>query len=286
MRRMQLPLCLSLPMRLYAGLLQPKRIPILGQEIAGEVVDVGKHVSAYQVGDQVFGTTGFSFGAYAEYICLPAKPGDADGVLAQKPQGISFEEAAVLPTAGFEALHFLRFANIQPGKEVLIIGAGGSIGTYAIQIAKYLGAQVTAVDSTSKQDLIHSLGADHAIDYTAEDYVKNNQTYDLIIDVVGKHSVSRRMRLLKPDGLYCLAFARPVHILLGWWLAMTSKKKLKIQSANQNQADLIFLAELLETGKIQSVIDQRFPLDLVADAHRYAETGNKQGNIAITVVDG
>jgi 2-desacetyl-2-hydroxyethyl bacteriochlorophyllide A dehydrogenase len=285
MRRLQLPLGLSLPVRLYVGLFKPKRIPVLGQELAGEVVEVGRNVKSYQVKDQIFGTTGFSFGAYAEYICLPANPGDAAGVMAAKPQNISYEEAATIPTAGFESLHFLRASNIQSGKKVLIIGAGGSIGTFAIQLAKNFGAEVTGVDSTTKQEMIRALGADHVIDYTTENYTKNGQTYDLIIDVVGKHSVSRRLRLLKPNGVYYLAFARPYHILLGWWVSITSNKKLKIQSANQKTEDLIYLAELLEDGKIRSMIDRKFPLEEVADAHRYAEAGGKKGNIAISVVE-
>ena len=284
MRRLQLPLGLSFPMRLYTGFLKPKRIPILGQELAGEVVDLGQSVNNYQIGDQVFGTTGFRFGAYAEYISLPAHPGDAQGVMVPKPVNISYEEAATLPTAGFEALHFIREAKVQQGSKVLIIGAGGSIGTFSIQLAKYFKAEVTGVDSTNKQELIHSLGADHFIDYTKNDYTKSEERYDLIIDVVGKHSISRRLKLLKPGGIYFMAFARPFHVLLSWWTSLTSSKKLKIQSSNQTEKDLLFLADLLKTGKLVSVIDKKFPLDELAEAHRYSETGSKKGNIAITVV--
>ncbi len=153
MRRLQLPLGLSFPIRMYADFIKPKRIPILGQELAGEVVEIGNQVKTYQLGDQVFGTTGFGFGAYAEYISLPETPNDAQGVLAAKPENLSFEEAAVVPTAGLEALHYLKEANIQHGGEVLIIGAGGSIGTFAIQLAKHLGAEVTAVDSGRKASI-------------------------------------------------------------------------------------------------------------------------------------
>lgn len=197
MRRLELPLMLSFPVRLYSGFLKPKRITILGQELAGEVVEVGKNVTSYKVGDQVFGTTGFGFGAYAEYICLPEKPGDAQGTLASIPANLTYEEAAAIPTAGFEALHFLRKANIQHGKKVLIVGAGGSIGTLSIQIAKYLGAEVTGVDSADKLSMIRSLGANHVIDHTKGDYTQSGETYDLIIDVVGKRSVARRLKLLK-----------------------------------------------------------------------------------------
>lgn len=283
MRRLELPLMLSFPIRLYTGILKPKRIPILGQELAGEVVQVGKDVRSFRNGDQVFGTTGFRFGAHAEYICLPGEPNDAQGVLAVKPLNLTFEEAAAVPTAGLEALHFLRKANIKRGDKVLIIGAGGSIGTYAIQLAKHLRAQVTGVDSTEKVDLIRSLGADHTIDYTKQDYTRNGESYDLIIDVVGKASVSRRLKLLKQGGFYFLAYAGLVHVVLGLWTSMTSKKKLKIESASQKKEDLLSLKEFIEAGILKPVIDKKYPLEQIAEAHRYVETGQKMGNVVITV---
>lgn len=283
MRRLELPLMLSFPVRLYAGLISPKRIPILGQELAGEVEEVGADVSSYKVGDQVFGTTGFGFGAYAEYICLPEKPDDVQGTLAPKPTNLTFEEAAAVPTAGFEALHFLRRAKIGPGKKVLIVGAGGSIGTFSVQLARHLGAEVSAVDSTEKMDMLRSVGANHVIDYTREDYTKNTERYDLIIDVVGRRSVSHRLKLLKKDGYYFLAYAGLANILLSIWTSITSHKKLKIESANQKKDDLLFLKELIETGKIKPVIDRSYPLDGIAEAHRYVETGAKKGNVVITV---
>ena len=283
MRRLELPLMLSWPMRVYAGFMRPKRIPILGQELAGEVEAVGKHVKSFKQGDQVFGTTGFGFGAYAEYICLPDEPNDMQGVLAAKSANLSYEEAAVVPTAGFEALHFLRSANIQRGKKVLIVGAGGSIGTFAVQLARQFGAEVTAVDSTEKLDMLRSIGANRVIDYTKEDYTSLDDSYDLIIDVVGKGSVARRLRLLKQDGQYFLAYATLSHIFLSMWVSLTSNKKLKISSASQRKEDLLFLQELIETGKIKPVIDRCYPLAQLAEAHRYAEAGHKKGNIAITV---
>lgn len=283
MRRLELPLMLSVPVRLYAGLLRPKRIPILGQELAGEVEVVGKNVKSFNVGDQVFGTTGFGFGAYAEYICLPGEPGDTQGVLAAKPTNLAFEEAAAVPTAAFEALHFLRKANIQRGKKVLIIGAGGSIGTYSIQLARHFGAEVTGVDSPEKLDMLRYIGAHHVIDYTKGDYTKNDESYDLIIDVVGKSSVSRRLKLLKRDGYYFLAYAGLSHLILSIWVSMTSKKKVKIESASQNKQDLIYLKELIEAGKLRSVIGRCYPLEQTADAHRYVESGQKMGNVAIIV---
>ena len=283
MRRLELPLMLSWPMRVYAGFMRPKRIAILGQELAGEVEAVGKHVQSFKQGDQVFGTTGFGFGAYAEYICLPDEPNDMQGVLAAKSANLSYEEAAVVPTAGFEALHFLRSANIQRGKKVLIVGAGGSIGTFAVQLARQFGAEVTAVDSTEKLDMLRSIGANRVIDYTKEDYTSLDDSYDLIIDVVGKGSVARRLRLLKQDGQYFLAYATLSHIFLSMWVSLTSNKKLKISSASQRKEDLLFLQELIETGKIKPVIDRCYPLAQLAEAHRYAEAGHKKGNIAITV---
>ena len=286
MRRLQLPLMLSFPIRIYAGLSQPKRLTILGQELAGEVVALGDQVTAYKVGDQVFGTTGFGFGAYAEYICLPGKPGDAQGVLAPKPVTLSYTEAAAVPTAAFEALHYMRSAMVQPGTKVLIIGGGGSIGTFSIQLARHFGAEVTAVDSTGKLEMMRALGADQVVDYTQEDYTQSGKTYDLIIDVVGKHSVVRRLKLLKPDGIYYLAFAKPSHILISLWTSLTSKKRLIIRAADQTKADLIYLKELIEAGKLTPVVDRVFPLEQVPEAHQYAEAGGKKGNIAICVTEG
>jgi 2-desacetyl-2-hydroxyethyl bacteriochlorophyllide A dehydrogenase len=283
MRRLELPLMLSFPMRLYAGLLRPNRIPILGQELAGEVEEVGKNVSSFNVGDQVFGTTGFGFGAYAEYICLPGEPGDTQGTLATKPTNLTYEQAAAVPTAAFEALHFLRKADIQRGKKVLIIGAGGSIGTFSIQLARHFGAEVTGVDSTEKLDMLRSIGANHVIDYTKEDYTNNGESYDLIIDVVGRRLVSRRLKLLKQDGYYFLAYAGLSHVVLALWVSMTSKKKLIIESASQRKEDLVFLKDLVEAGKIKPVVDRCYPLEQTAEAHRYVETGQKMGNVVITV---
>jgi NADPH:quinone reductase-like Zn-dependent oxidoreductase len=196
---------------------------------------------------------------------------------------LTYEESAAVPTAGFEALHFLRKANIQPGKKVLIVGAGGSIGTFAIQLARHFGAEVTGVDSTEKLDMLRSLGADHVIDYTKEDYTQRGEIYDLIIDVIGRSSVSRRLRLLKPGGYYFLAYAGLPHILLGMWVSMTSSKKLKIESSSQKKEDLITLKELIEEGKIKPIIDRCYSLEQIPEAHRYVESGQKKGNVVITV---
>lgn len=282
-RRLELPLMLSFPIRLYAGFSRPKRITILGQELAGEIEEVGKDVHTYKVGDQVFGTTGFGFGAYAQYICLPEKPDDAQGTLAIKPTNLTYEEAAAVPTAGFEALHYLRKANIRPGDKVLIVGGGGSIGTFSIQLAKHFGAEVTGVDGAEKLALMRSIGADYVIDYTKGDYLNSGKSYDLVIDVVGRRSVFRRLKLLKNGGYYFLAYAGLSHILLSMLISLTSNKKFKIEAASQKVEDLIFLKELIEAGKLKSIIDRSYPLEQIPEAHRFAESGQKKGNIAINV---
>ncbi len=286
MRKLKLPLMLSFPMRLYVGFIRPKRISILGQELAGEVEQVGANVKAYQVGDQVFGTTGFGFGAYAEYKCLPAEPDDVQGALAAKPTNLSYAEAAAVPTAGLEALHFIRKANVGKGSQVLVVGGGGSIGSFSIQLAKHFGAEVTGVDQTEKLDLMRSMGADGVIDYTREDYVNSGESYDLIIDVVGRRGVAQRLKLLKPGGYYFLAYAGLSNILLSIWTSLTSEKNLKLEAASQNKADLLTLKELIEAGKLKVPIDKIYPLAQAAEAHRYFETGQKKGNLVITVVNG
>jgi NADPH:quinone reductase-like Zn-dependent oxidoreductase len=274
-------LLLSLSMRIYVGLIRPKRITILGQELAGEIESVGKDVRLFKEGDQVFAATGFSFGAYAEYTCLPEKPENA--VLAIKPANMTYEQAAAVPTAGLEALHFLRKGNIQSGQKVLINGAGGSIGTFAIQLAKHFRAEVTGVDSTGKLDMLRSIGADQVIDYTQEDFTKSGETYDVIFDVVGKSSFSRSVRSLKQNGRYLLANPGLSEMLRGNWTSMSSSKKVIFPAQSRKTEDLVFLKKLIEEGKIKSVIDSSYPLEQMAEAHRYVEKGGKKGNVVITV---
>ena len=283
MRRLKLPLMLSWPMRLYAGLIRPKRLTVLGQELAGVVEEVGKDVQVFKKGDQVFGTTGLGFGAYAEYICLKGSPNEVQGVLAIKPANLSYEEAAVVPTAAFEALHFLREANVQPGQKVLVFGAGGSIGTFSVQLAKHFGAEVTAVDSRKKIEMLRKLGADETIDYTKQDVTQNGESYDVIIDVVGSRLVSSRLKSLKRNGRYCLSNASLSHLFLRLWLSITSQKKLLIQAADQTKANLLYLTELIEAGKLVPTVDRSYSLEQIPDAHRYADTGQKLGNIAIII---
>jgi 2-desacetyl-2-hydroxyethyl bacteriochlorophyllide A dehydrogenase len=277
------PLMMRLAMRTYVGLRRPTRIKILGQELAGEIEAVGRDVELFREGDQVFAGLGINMGAYAEYICLPEKPEEMEGVLAVEPSNMTYEEAAAVPLGGLNALHFLRKGNIQSGQKVLINGAGGSIGTIAIQLAKYFGAEVTAVDSTAKLDMLRSIGADQVIDYAQEDFTKSGETYDVIFDVVGKSSYSRSIRSLKKNGCYILAYAKPSQMVRGGWTSMRSSKKVIGGNATYRPRDLTYLKELIEAGKIMSVIDKRYPLEQIPEAHRYVEKGGKKGNLVITV---
>lgn len=268
---------ISLPMRLYVGLTKPKRITILGQELAGEIAAVGKEVTRFKKGDPVFAATFFRFGAYAQYVCLP----ETYPVL--KPANMTYDEAATIPTGGINALHFLRKANVQSGQRLLINGAGGSIGTYAVQIAKSFGAEVTVVDSTEKLAMLRSIGVDQIIDYTQEDFTRSGQSYDAIIDVVGKSSFSRTARSLRQNGRYILGNPTLSGMIRGLWTSRTTDKKVIFEQASYRAEDYTFLKELIEAGKIKSVIDRRYPLEQTAEAHRYVETGQKKGNVVITV---
>ena len=277
-RTLNFPIWLMLPIRMYVGFIKPRNF-ILGQELAGDIVAVGKAVTRFKEGDPVFGTTGFRFGAHAEYVCLPEA-----GVLAIKPSNMTYEEAATVPVAGIEALHFMRKANIHSGEKILIVGAGGSIGTFAVQLAKSYGAEVTGVDKAGKLDMLRSIGADHAIDYTQEDFTQNGQTYDVIFDVMGKSSFSRSIQLLKPNGRYLLGGnSGPSQMLRARWVSMAGSKKVIVGAASQKTEDLVFLKELIERGKMISVIDRCYPLEQTTEAHRYVETGNKKGNIVISI---
>ena len=266
-----------LPIRLYMGILKP-RIKILGQEFAGEIEAAGKNVTQFKKGDKVFGATGMKLGAYAEYICLPESY-----PIAKKTDSISFEEAATIPVGGLNALHFLGKANIQRGQNVLINGAAGSIGTYAVQIAKSLGADVTGVDSKEKLDMLRSIGADHVIDYTMEDFNKNGKSYDVIFDVAGKSSFSKSIKSLKQNGYFILANPRFWQMIRGLLISMISRKKVITGVAAEKTEDLIFLKKLIEEGKIKPVIDRRFTLGQIVEAHKYIEQGHKKGNVVITV---
>jgi NADPH:quinone reductase-like Zn-dependent oxidoreductase len=285
LRSLKFPLLFGLAFRLWIGFLKPKENTILGTELAGEIEAVGKDVRSFKVGDKVFGAAGMRFGTNAEYICLPEEPGEMEGGVAIMPANMTFDEAATVPFGGRDALHFLRLGNVQRWQKILINGAGGSIGTFAIQLAKYYGAEVTAVDSTAKLDMLRSIGADHVIDFTQEDFTKSGEIYDVIFDVVGKISFSRTRRSIKQDGTYLLAnpARQGLQIL---WNGFTSRKRVVLQTSNPSVEDLDFLRGLIEEGKIRTVIDRSYPLEEIVEAHRYVETGAKLGNVVITVEHG
>jgi NADPH:quinone reductase-like Zn-dependent oxidoreductase len=283
MRSLKMPLYLALPIRLYIGFTKPTRVTIPGQELSGEVEAVGKAVTRFKPGDAVFGTTGFNMGAYAEYICVPEVQAGMGGLLAVKPANLSFEEAAALPIGGIEALHYLRQANIQSGQQVLINGAGGSIGTIAVQFARHLGAEVTAVDSTGKLDMLRSIGAGQVIDYTHEDFTKSGETYDVIFDVAGKSPFARSLKSLQPGGYYLLGNPSLGHRLRSRWASLTGNKNVIAGTAIYQSEGLIFLRELVEAGKLRPVVDRIFALEQAAEAHRYVETRQKKGCVVIKV---
>lgn len=263
--------------RFIFGLLRPK-VNILGSVFSGVVESVGKDVSLFKVGDEVFGHTDMRFGAYAEYICLPE-----NGSLALKPADISHAEAAVIPFGGVTALHFIKKANIKQAQKVLVVGASGAVGSAAVQLAKYYGASVTGVCSTANMDLVKSIGADNVIDYTAEDFSKNGEIYDVIIDTVNTISVSRSLKSLSINGIMILSAAGLCEMLQGFFIGMTSKRKVMTGMISHKAADIVFLKALIEAGKFKPVIDCTYPLAQIAQAHAYAEKGHKKGNVAITI---
>ena len=277
MRSFKVPLSFWLPARMALGLRKPNN-PILGAELAGEIESAGKDVKLFKKGDQVFAYPGHNGGAYGEYICMSEK-----GCLAIKPANMTFEEAAAIPFGGNTALHFLRKGNIRSGQKVLIYGASGSVGTFAVQLARYFGAEVTGVCGTTNLELVTSLGADKVIDYTKGDFTKNGETYDVIFDAIGKSSFSGCMRSLKKEGIYLHAVATPAVMLRMRLASMKSSKKLIGGTAIPDIENLIFLKELVEAGKIKPVIDRCYPLDRMAEAHRYVDRGHKKGNVVITI---
>jgi NADPH:quinone reductase-like Zn-dependent oxidoreductase len=282
-RRLKLPLFFALFLRLYLGLLKPTRVTILGTEFAGEIVSVGKEVTQHRPGDQVYGYTGLGLRTYAEYLCLPEKPSALASVMGKKPGNITYEEAAALPFGGLEALHSLRQAKIQPGQKVLIVGAGGSIGTYSVQLAKHYGAEVTGVDKPGKLEMLRSIGADHVIDYTKEDFTRNGQTYDVILDTIGKSPFSRSLRSLKEHGTYLNANPGLFGGIWMRWFSKNGGKRVITWTAGYSVKNLNALKELVEAGVIKPIIDRRYPLEQTAEAHRYVDTGNKKGNVVITM---
>ena len=279
-RRFTFPAWVWLPLRLFFGVFKP-RVRVLGQEFAGQVEAVGKDVTSFAPGDRIFGTTGIALGAHAEYICLREQP--EGGALAKIPAKMTYAEAAPIPYGGSEALRFLRKGNIQRGQKVLIIGAGGSFGTFAVQLAKSFGAEVTAVDSAGKLDMLRSIGADHVIDYAKQDYTAGGEAYDLIFDVVCRVPLPRLLRVLRPNGRCLLANPQTSHLVRGLWTSLTSSQKVIFGVESGSKEDLPFLADLIVAGKLRPVIDRKYALEQIVEAHRYAETEQKKGNIVISV---
>jgi NADPH:quinone reductase-like Zn-dependent oxidoreductase len=262
------------------GVRQPGPI-IPGQDLAGEIEAAGRKVTRFRKGDQVIGWSSFRLGTYAEYTCLPAT-----GALFIKPVNMTYEAAATLPVSGLDAVFLLRKANIQHAEKVLINGAGGNMGTYAVQIAKHLGAEVTGVDSTAKLDMLRSIGADHVIDYTQEDFTQSSETYDVIFDVIGKRSYSSIMTRLNLHGRYLTAVPQMSQII-GWqWMRRRSNKRVVFwapRTIGRYAEDFTYLKGLMESGTIKAIIDRCYPLEQAAVAHRYVETGQKMGNVVLTV---
>jgi NADPH:quinone reductase-like Zn-dependent oxidoreductase len=273
-----IPKVFLLPARFMFGFLKPK-IKILGFDLAGEIEAVGKDVSKFHVGDQVFGTPGITFGAHAEYTCMPE-----DGVLTIKPANTTWAEAACVFLGAHTALFYLKdIGNIQAGQKILIYGASGGIGTFAIQLAKYFKAKVTGVCSTANLEMVKSLGADKVIDYTKEDFIKAGETYDLVFDAVGKTSFSQCKSILKQKGVFLPVLMALPEIFQIIWTSMIKGKKVKGGVAVERVEDLIFFKELIEAGKLKSTIDRCYPLEQTAEAFRYVEKGHKKGNVVITV---
>lgn len=270
-----MPFFFWLPARFAFGWSRPK-MNILGSELAGQIEAVGKDVTLFKPGDQVFAFRGANMGANAEYICMPEK-----GLVALKPHNMSYEEAATVPYGALTALNLLRVANIQPGQKVLINGASGGIGSAAVQLAKHFGAEVTGVCGTQRVEFVKSLGADKVLDYTQEDFTQNGQTYDLIFDILGKSSFARCKGSLNENGLYLLASFKTKQLLQMLLTSLTGGKKVICALSSEKRDDLLLIKELIEAGKIKALIDKRYPLEQVAEAHRYIEQGEKKGQVVI-----
>jgi NADPH:quinone reductase-like Zn-dependent oxidoreductase len=276
-RKFSMPLLFWLPACMYFGFTKPK-INILGSEFAGEIEAVGKDVKLFNVGDPVFGYRGQSMGANSEYLCMAEH-----GLVAIKPANMKYEEAAAVPYGALTALNLLRKVNIQRGQKVLINGASGGIGSAAVQLAKYFGAEVTGVCATPRLGFVKALGADHVIDYTKEDFTQNGETYDLIFDIMGKSSFSQCKHSLKQNGRYLLASFKMMQLFQMLWTSLIGDKKVICALSSENPKDLLFIKELVEAGKIISIIDRCYPWEQIAEAHGYLEAGHKKGNVVISI---
>ncbi|MDH4225249.1 MAG: NAD(P)-dependent alcohol dehydrogenase [Deltaproteobacteria bacterium] len=280
-RSFTVPPAFWLPARIMFGLGKPRKpFSVLGTELAGEVEAAGKDVRRFKPGDPVFGTTDSHFGAYAEYVCMPE-----DGLVETKPANLSYEAAAAIPFGGRASLHFLRKGNVRQGQKILIYGASGCLGTYAVQLAKVFGAEVTGVCSGANLDLVQSLGADRVIDYTKEDFSKSGEIYDVVFDTVGKSSFSACMRSLGKEGTYMNTVVVPLsgHWCRMKWASITTRRKMIGGETGKQMEYLTFLKELVEAGKIKPVIDRCYPFEQIVEAHRYVDKGHKKGSVVVTL---
>lgn len=266
-----------LPLRFALGLMRPKN-QVLGGYFSGEIESVGKNVLKFKKGHQIFGSTKLRMGAYGEYQCLPASY-----TIVEKPHNVSYEEAAAVPLGGLNALHFLRKANVRNGEKVLVNGAGGSIGSFGVQIAKAMGAEVTAVDSAIKEQMLRRIGADHFFDYTVEDFTKSGQTYDVIFDMVAQSSYSACIKSLKPKGRYLIGNPRMSDMLRSVLTSKFTNKDAIFTFAGETEEELRTLKEMIETGKIKPIIDKIYSLDQAAEAHRRVETERRVGIVVISM---
>lgn len=276
-RSLTLPTGFGLIGRLALGILRPRQ-PVLGTELAGVVEAIGKNVSKFKVGDSVFAFAGAAMGCYAEYKCMPEI-----GAVALKPTNLTYDEAAALSFGGTTALDFFRRGKLQRGERVLINGASGSVGSAAVQLAKHFGADVTAVCSSANADWVRALGASHVIDYSNEDFTRNGQRYDVIVDTVGTAPFSRSKGSLSDRGRLLLVLAGLPDMLPIPWVSMTSSKKIIAGPASERVEDLLFLAKLAEAGEFKPLIDRRYAFERIVDAHRYVDTGRKKGSVIITL---
>ncbi len=270
--------------RMVNGLFRPKKFNILGIELAGVVEAVGSEVTKFKPGDEVFGSTGFGFGAYAEYVCISEDSDGHDGSITHKPTNLSFGEAAVIPVGADTAFFFLRTqGNVQPGQKVLIYGASSSVGSYGVQLAKHLGAEVIAVCSASNHEWVKELGADKMIDYRTEDFTQSGETYDAIFDAVGKLSISGSMKALKDGGVFLDAVHMLRRSIQAKFASKKNNKRILGDTATGLVEDLVYFKELIEAGHLKPVIDRTYPLEEIVEATRYVETGRKKGNLVITL---
>lgn len=281
-RGLRLPGIMAFALRLFIGLKKPKRIKILGQDYAGEVETMGKGVTGFNLGDRVFGTTDIGLGTYAEYICL--RQGADNHLIEKMPDSLKYTEASAIPVSGLEALYFLKKAKIEKDESILIIGAGGSIGTHAIQLAKHFKAHVTAVDRGEKQEMIESLGVDYFIDYQSEDYSSKEIRYDVIFDVTGKSKMLKILKTLNPNGRFLDLNPTFSKFAAKLFIGLAGNKKIIIGGAKRESKELIYLRDLVDKGILKPIIDKTYSLDEIAAAHRYAESGLKKGHVTIKVL--